>query len=40
MTKEEIRKRERELLELTGAICAQKLNNEYFQLCDMYLYTC
>ena len=40
MIKEEITQRERKLLELTGDICAQKLNDEYFQLCDTYLYTC
>ena len=31
MNKEEIKKRETKLLELTGTICAQKLNDEYFQ---------
>jgi len=34
MTKEEIKNREKELLELTGTFCAQKLDNEYFQLCE------
>lgn len=34
MTKDEIKKKEKELLELTGAFCAQKLNDEYFELCE------
>ncbi len=34
MTKEEIKIREKQLLELTGAFCAEKLNDDYFQLCE------
>ena len=34
MTKEEIKKREKILLELTGAFCRQKLDDDYFQLCE------
>jgi len=34
MTKEEIKNREKKLLELTGTFCALKLNDEYFQLCE------
>jgi hypothetical protein len=34
MNKEEVKKRETKLLELTGAICTQKLNDDYFQLCE------
>ncbi|MCK4465538.1 MAG: hypothetical protein KAU83_07490 [Bacteroidales bacterium] len=33
MTKEEIKDREKKLLELTGTFCAQKLDDDYFQLC-------
>ena len=34
MNEEEIKKRERKLLELTGDICTRKLNDEYAQLCE------
>ncbi len=34
MTKEEIKKCEKKLLELTGAFCAKKLDDDYFQLCE------
>lgn len=34
MTKDEIKQREKELLELTGAFCAQKLDGQYFGLCE------
>lgn len=34
MTKAQIKQKEEQLLELTGAFCAQKLNDEYFQLCE------
>ncbi len=34
MTKEEIKKKEKQLLELTGSFCAKKLDNEYYQLCE------
>lgn len=34
MTKEEIKNREKQLLELTGTFCAQKLNDDYYQLCE------
>ncbi|MCG2714661.1 MAG: DUF6398 domain-containing protein [Candidatus Marinimicrobia bacterium] len=34
MTKEEIKAREQKLLELTGAFCAQKLDDDYLQLCE------
>ena len=34
MTKEEIKKREKQLLELTGAFCSQKLDDDYYQLCE------
>ena len=34
MTKEEIKNREKELLELTGTFCSQKLDDDYFQLCE------
>ena len=34
MTKEEIKNREKKLLELTGTFCAQKLDDDYFQLCE------
>jgi len=33
MTKEEIKQREQNLTALTGKICDEKLNGEYFQLC-------
>ncbi|MCK4345661.1 MAG: hypothetical protein KAX05_10285 [Bacteroidales bacterium] len=33
MTKEEIKDREKKLLELTGTFCSQKLDDDYFQLC-------
>lgn len=33
MTKQEIKEKEEKLLELTAAFCAQKLDDEYFQLC-------
>jgi len=32
MTKEKLKEREAKLLELSGAFCTQKLNDEYFQL--------
>ena len=31
MTKEEIKDREKKLLELTGTFCAQELDEDYFQ---------
>jgi len=34
MAKEEIKKREEKLLELTGTFCAQKLDDEYKRLCE------
>jgi len=34
MTKEEIRNKEKKLLELTGSFCSQKLDNDYYQLCE------
>ncbi len=34
MTKEQVKEKEKQLLEITGAFCRQKLNNEYFQLCE------
>ena len=34
MSKDEIKQKEKALLELTGAFCAQKLNDEYFGLCE------
>ncbi len=34
MTKQEIKQKEEKLLEMTGAFCAQKLDDEYFQLCE------
>ena len=34
MAKDEIKKKEKDLLELTGTFCAQKLNDEYFELCE------
>lgn len=34
MTKEEIKKKEKQLLELTGSFCAQKLDDDYHQLCE------
>ena len=34
MTKEEIKKREKELIALTGAFCDQYLDQDYAQLCD------
>ena len=34
MTKKEIKAREQKLLELTGTFCAQKLDDDYFQLCE------
>mgnify|MGYP001345874558 CR=1 FL=1 len=34
MTKDEIKKREKKLLELTGTFCGQHLDNDYAQLCD------
>jgi len=33
MTKEEIKNKEKELLELTGTFCTQKLDDDYSQLC-------
>jgi len=34
MTKEEIKDREKQLLELTGSFCTQKLDNDYALLCE------
>ena len=34
MTREEIKTREKQLLELTGKFCTQKLDNDYHQLCE------
>ena len=34
MTKEEIKNNEKKLLELTGSFCAQKLDDDYYQLCE------
>jgi hypothetical protein len=34
MTKQEIKQKEEKLLEMTGIFCAQKLDDEYFQLCE------
>jgi len=34
MTKEETKNREKKLLELTGSFCAQKLDGDYYQLCE------
>jgi len=34
MTKDEIKNREKQLLELTGVFCDQKLNDDYYQLCE------
>jgi hypothetical protein len=34
MTKEEIKNKEKKLLELTGSFCAQKLDDDYYQLCE------
>lgn len=34
MTKLEIKQKEEKLLEMTGAFCAQKLDDDYFQLCE------
>lgn len=34
MTKEEIKEREKTLLELTGTFCTQNLDDDYFQLCE------
>jgi len=34
MTKEEIKKREKKLLELTGTFCSMKLDDDYLQLCE------
>ena len=34
MTKEEIKSKEKKLLELTGTFCAQKLDDDYYQLCE------
>jgi len=34
MTKDQIKQREKELLQLTSAFCIQKLNQEYFELCE------
>lgn len=33
MNKEEIKKKEKQLLELTGSFCSQKLDDDYYQLC-------
>lgn len=34
MTKEEIKDKEAKLLQLTGAFCVQKLDEDYFRLCE------
>ena len=34
MTKQEIKQKEQKLLEMTGAFCTQKLDDDYFQLCE------
>ena len=34
MTKEQLKEKEKQLLEITGAFCEQKLNDEYFVLCE------
>lgn len=34
MDKNQIKQKQKELLELTGAFCSQKLNQEYFELCE------
>lgn len=34
MTKEQVKEKEKQLLEITRAFCAQKLNDEYFVLCE------
>ncbi len=34
MTKQEIKQKEDRLIEMTGAFCSQKLNDDYFQLCE------
>jgi hypothetical protein len=34
MDKKEIKEREKKLLELTGIFCSQKLDDDYFQLCE------
>lgn len=34
MTKQEIKQKEENLIEMIKAFCAQKLNNEYSQLCE------
>lgn len=34
MTKQKIKQKEEKLLEMTGAFCAQKLDDEYYQLCE------
>ena len=34
MTKQEIKQKEEKLLEMTGIFCAQKLDEDYFQLCE------
>jgi len=34
MTKQEIKQREEKLLEMTGAFCAQKLDEDYYLLCE------
>ncbi|MCF6347992.1 MAG: DUF6398 domain-containing protein [Flavobacteriaceae bacterium] len=34
MDKKEIKERENKLLELTGIFCSQKLDDDYFQLCE------
>jgi hypothetical protein len=34
MTKEEIKDKERQLMEMSGQFCAQKLDDDYYQLCE------
>ena len=34
MTKEEVKNKEKKLLELTGSFCTQELDDDYYQLCE------
>lgn len=34
MSKEQLKEKEQQLLELTGGFCEQQLNKEYFELCE------
>ncbi len=38
MTKEEIKNKEKKLLELTGSFCTQKLDDDYYQLCEKLIF--